>query len=377
MSRQILVLNGPNLNRLGSRRPEIYGSATLSELEADCVRWGADLDVTVETAQTNHEGVLIDLLHGSASDAVLLNAGALTHYSYALRDAVESIEAPVIEIHISNVMERDEWRRRSVIADACLHSIYGRGVEGYRWGLRHLVNHLDWPSSTLEYGYHDDNLGELRMPDGAGPFPAVVLIHGGFWRHNWTLDTIGGLAVDLARRGVLTYSIEYRRVGAGGGAATTPADIEAAIDALRRHPAVDAERVAVVGHSAGGQLALQAAAREKLCLAVALGGVLDLDLGRDLAVGGGAIDAYLGGAPTRLHSPVHLVPEATPTLVVHGSDDDSVPVALAERYAEAVSVAGGDCDFVALPGVGHFELIDPRHDAWHQTAERIVGALFA
>ncbi len=375
MNRQILVLNGPNLNRLGRRRPEIYGSTTLDGLENDCVRWGEELGVAVETAQSNHEGVLIDLLHSTAADGVLLNAGALTHYSYAVRDAIEAIEAPVVEIHISNIMEREDWRRTSVIADACLHSIYGRGVDGYRWGLRHLIHHLDSPPATLEYGYHGDNHGELRIPDGEGPFPAVLLVHGGFWRHNWTSDTIGGLAIDLVRRGVVTYSIEYRRVGLGGGAATTPADIEAAVDALRRHPSVDSQRVAIAGHSAGGQLALQAAAREALALAVSMGGVLDLDLGRDLAVGGGAIDAYLGGAPTRLHSPVRLIPEVTPTLVMHGTDDDSVPIALAERYVEAASAAGAPCEFVPLRGVGHFDFLDPNDDAWQQTVERILAHL--
>ncbi len=370
-----MVLNGPNLDRLGTRRPEIYGSTTLSELERMCVDWGSVLGIEVVALQSNHEGELIDHLHEADATGIVLNAGALTHYSYALRDAIESTPAPVVEVHISNVLEREEWRRRSVLAEVCLHSIYGRGIEGYRWAMLHLLHHAQSPPTRLEYGYHDEAHGDLRVPVGNGPFPAVMLLHGGFWRHQWTFDTVGGPAVDLWRRGFVTYAVEYRRVGAGGGATTTPADIEEALDVLRRHPRVDAERIAIVGHSAGGQLAVQAASRHVVQLAVSMAGVLDLETGLDLGIGGGAIEAYLGGAPARLHSPTRLVPTASPILAAHGSADDLVPALLSERFADAAAEAGSSCELHLLEEVGHFEFLDPSTAAWQAITQRISAAI--
>lgn len=138
---QILVLNGPNLNLLGSREPDIYGTATLRELENRCRIWGQELDLTVSTAQSNHEGDLIDQLHNTIGrfGGVVLNAGALTHYSYAIHDAIKAIGLPVIEVHISDISSREKWRRTSVIADACMATISGEGIDGYRQALQMLA----------------------------------------------------------------------------------------------------------------------------------------------------------------------------------------------------------------------------------------------
>ncbi len=138
---QILVLNGPNLNLLGTREPDIYGTATLRELENRCRIWGQELDLTVSTAQSNHEGDLIDHLHNTIGrfGGVVLNAGALTHYSYAIHDAIKAIGLPVIEVHISDITSREEWRRTSVIADACIATISGEGIDGYRQALQMLA----------------------------------------------------------------------------------------------------------------------------------------------------------------------------------------------------------------------------------------------
>lgn len=138
---RILVLNGPNLNLLGTRRPEVYGETTLAELETRCRNWGRELGCEVETAQSNHEGVLIDLLHDAVGryDAVVCNPGALTHYSYALRDAIEAIGIPTVEVHISDINAREAWRATSVIADVCVASIAGEGIDGYRRALTRLA----------------------------------------------------------------------------------------------------------------------------------------------------------------------------------------------------------------------------------------------
>ncbi|MFQ5948165.1 MAG: type II 3-dehydroquinate dehydratase [Acidimicrobiia bacterium] len=138
---QVLVLNGPNLNLLGARDPDVYGPITLGELEVLCRRWGAESGIDVETYQSNHEGDLIDRLHDAIGDfdGVVINPGALTHYSYALRDAIEATGIPTVEVHLSNIMEREDWRRRSVLSDACMSTVYGQGVEGYRMALHQLA----------------------------------------------------------------------------------------------------------------------------------------------------------------------------------------------------------------------------------------------
>lgn len=134
---RVLVLNGPNLNLLGIRDPTVYGETTLAELEDRCRAWGRELGCEIETAQSNHEGTLIDLLHGAIGryHGIVINPGALTHYSYALRDAIEAIGLPTAEVHISDIAAREEWRARSVIADVCAVTIAGEGVDGYRQAL--------------------------------------------------------------------------------------------------------------------------------------------------------------------------------------------------------------------------------------------------
>jgi 3-dehydroquinate dehydratase II len=138
----ILVLNGPNLNLLGRREPAVYGKATLADLDAACVKAGRELGVEVTCRQSNHEGELIDWLHGAADEGVsgiVLNAGGLAHTSVALRDAIAGIDVPVIEVHLSNVHARERFRHTSVTAGACVGVIAGLGIEGYRMAMVYLA----------------------------------------------------------------------------------------------------------------------------------------------------------------------------------------------------------------------------------------------
>ena len=136
--RKVLVLNGPNLNRLGAREPEIYGSDTLDDIAGRLHEQAAQLGLEIDVRQSNHEGHLIDWLHEAADEgahAVLLNAGGLTHTSVALRDAVSAIPTPVIEVHLSNPAARESFRRRSLIAGVCVGSISGFGAASYTLAL--------------------------------------------------------------------------------------------------------------------------------------------------------------------------------------------------------------------------------------------------
>lgn len=142
---KILVLNGPNLNLLGSRQPNVYGATTLAEIEVSCARLGKELGLILSWTQSNHEGVLIDALHSAASecDGVILNAGALTHTSHALGDAIGSIDTPVIEVHLSNVHAREPFRHVSCLVANCIGQIAGFGPNSYALALRAMVDHLE------------------------------------------------------------------------------------------------------------------------------------------------------------------------------------------------------------------------------------------
>lgn len=136
-----LVLNGPNLNLLGEREPGIYGTGTLEDLEAMMREAACELGCALEFAQTNHEGVMVDLIQDArlAHEGIVLNAGAYTHYSYAIRDAIAAIHIPVAEVHISDIQAREEFRHTSVIEPVCAFQICGEGLEGYVHALRRLV----------------------------------------------------------------------------------------------------------------------------------------------------------------------------------------------------------------------------------------------
>ena len=355
---RVLVLNGPNLNLLGSRESEVYGSKTLADLEQSIFGWGKALDIETETLQSNHEGALIDAIQKSDYDGIIINPGGLTHTSRALADALRSVEGPSVEVHISNVKDREAWRAESMISDVCVFTIYGRGFSGYRDALRHLANRAAGPLETVRYGPHAENVGDFR----SGGHGLVVLIHGGFWRQEWQRDMTESLAVDLTGRGFNTWNIEYRRIGNGGGWPGSAHDVLMALDFVPQLR-LEVERIVVVGHSAGGHLALWAVGRSntEISQVVAMAPITDLGRHDESGLYGAAEARFLLGSG----APPVSDPGDIKTLLVHGEDDRHVPL----EHSSELSVRRG-FDLVTSPG-GHFDLLDPERDHWSRVVEAI------
>ena len=145
---QVAVLNGVNLDVLGDRDPELYGGLSLGELETRIYAWARELGCTARCFQTNHEGQFVEWCHDALdwADGVILNPGAWTHYSYAIRDAVELFTMPVVEVHLSKIEEREEFRRHSVLSDLATNRITGKGPDGYREALEFLAAKEETPS---------------------------------------------------------------------------------------------------------------------------------------------------------------------------------------------------------------------------------------
>lgn len=336
----------------------------VGNVAAACAGWPADVDVEIiPILATAGGGAVVDALAGAAhaADGIVLDAGALSGSS-SLDAVIAAVPVPV------------------------QRAFPGRGEHSLRWAIRALYENTRAEFETLRYGRAPDQVGDLRLPPGDDIHPVVALIHGGFWREPWHRDLMAPLANDLVRRGYATWNVEYRRVGeSGGGWPVTAEDVADAVDALTviadDHP-VDAGQVVLVGHSAGGHLALVTAARERALvrpsLVVALAAVSDLVDGARRGLGDGAVAELMGGGPDDLPeryaeaSPIARLPLPSPVLLVHGEADDRVPVAQSEAFWQAAHRAGGRVDAETLAKVDHFAVIDPRSDAWQLTAEHIT-----
>jgi acetyl esterase/lipase len=239
----------------------------------------------------------------------------------------------------------------------------------------------------LSYGDGAQQFGELRLPRATGRRPVVVAIHGGFWRAAYDLGHLSHLCAALTKAGFATWSLEYRRIEqAGGGFPGTLQDVASGTqflnDLAKQHP-IDLKKVAIIGHSAGGHLALWLAARQRfrsalgiardnLSLAgvVALAGISDLAEAFRLNLSEGAVGELLGGSPQEvpdhyaIASPADLLPLGARQILVHGSADDIVPATMSTQYFEKASKAGDRVALTPLRGMGHFELIDPASQAW-------------
>jgi acetyl esterase/lipase len=245
-------------------------------------------------------------------------------------------------------------------------------------------------TTTHAYGPGADQFLEVTLPDGDGPAPVVVVVHGGFWRARYGIELARPLAADLAAAGWAAVAVEYRRVGAGGGWPTTLEDVAAALDALPDVPGadrLDLTDVTVLGHSAGGHLAAWAAGRVALpdgapgaqprvrvTAVVAQAGVLDLGAAVAADLGDGATVAFLGGTPAEVPDryaaadPVRLLPTGVPVLCVHGEEDEDVPLEQSRRYAAAATAAGDDVEVAVVPG-DHMAAIELGGEAWRRAVE--------
>ena len=373
---RILLLNGPNLNLLGRRAPEIYGSATLADVAERCRAHAARLGHQLEALQSNHEGELIDAIHAAreTADGIVFNPGAFSHTSYALHDAIEAAEVPTVEIHVSNVREREPWRRISVTEPACVYQIFGRGVAGYLDAISHLHYRRAHPPLTLSYGPDPEQVADLRLPDAPEPHPVAVLVHGGGWTEPYTRDLMDGAAVDLTARGTATWNVEYRRIPPVGGWRDSIADVTAAVDAvasLSGDHRLDLGRVTVVGHSAGAQLGFFGARMASLrpVAFVSLAGMLDLG-----NIGSGfddLISAFLGDdRHARIHEvdPIRALPAGVSTVAVHGRVDRSVPPDQSRRFIEAALAAGDRSRLVEMAEADHMDVISPLANGWEEVA---------
>ncbi|MET0493348.1 MAG: alpha/beta fold hydrolase [Actinoplanes sp.] len=249
--------------------------------------------------------------------------------------------------------------------------LYGRGVWGLGWAIRHAVHRHLHPAHRVFYGEDPEQWADVRLP-AAVDAPVAVLLHGGFWRSIWAADLMDALAIDLAARGWASWNLEYRRPDRHGWAATV-ADVAAGVAAASGGPGP----VVLFGHSAGGQLALRHAAdRRNVALAVSLAGVVDLVEGERRYLGEGAIPAALGGTPATVpevyaaSDPMTRLPIGVPTLLVQGSGDSPDLVDFNRRYAVAARAAGDDVTHLELPG-DHFDVIKPGSPLWAATMAKV------
>jgi acetyl esterase/lipase len=238
----------------------------------------------------------------------------------------------------------------------------------------------------FRYGASPEQVGELWLPERGARCPLAILVHGGYWRARYGLDVMHAMAGDLRARGVVVWNVEYRRVGSpGGGWPGTFEDVAAAVDAPLSLPfqdRLDLTRVTLIGHSAGGHLALWAAGRGALQrgpgvaprirpgLVVGLAAVCDLFEAARRRLSNNAVVDLMGGPPETHRSayqhasPPSLLPFGVRQLLFHGTADDSVPFEISERYRAAAGAAGDDCELVRLQDVDHFALIDPTSEVW-------------
>ena len=368
---RFVVINGPNLNLLGTREPEIYGDATLPELEGQWRRRGTVLGIGIDTFQSNHEGDIIDQIHsaGPRHDGIIINAGAFSHSSYAIHDALLAIGKPTIEVHISNIHGREPWRSVSVTAPAAMRMMAGRGTSGYLDAIDFLEAHLRNPGETISYGPDPDQVFDLRIPASI-PKGVVALIHGGFWRRMWGRDIMEQLADRLANSGWVTANIEYRR---GPGSFTeSNDDITAAIaylDHVLERRGIGVGEPIRIGHSAGGYLAIRSVT-DAGGRAIALAAVLDLDATSASRPDDDPVAEYLGSSRDEnpaLWDDARLDGVGAGRIhVIHGTADDAIPIDHAVAFSDHDGVS-----LTVLDGVDHRSLTDPHH----RSHAAIVAAL--
>jgi acetyl esterase/lipase len=253
---------------------------------------------------------------------------------------------------------------------------------------------------VLQYGRDSNQFAELQFPLGEGPFPLLFVIHGGFWLATYDLQHISPLCSELTSCGIVTCSLEYRRIGQeGGGWPGTFLDVVNGTEYFRQlliqDRRVDMGRAAVMGHSAGGHLALWLGGSHRLqkssalyvdqkpwlIAVISLAGVADLRNAWDLRLGSRAVDRLIGGSPNQYPqryseaSPIEIIPMGLRQVLIHGREDETVPIIQSERFVQRAHDSGDKASLVPLDRVGHFELIDPKSEAWDAVAGSALEVL--
>lgn len=243
-------------------------------------------------------------------------------------------------------------------------------------------------TARIAYGKGPLHFGDLRLPANApNRVPLVILIHGGYWRNQFGLDHMGHIGAALAREGIASWSVEYRRLGDDdGGYPGTFDDARAAcahVPQLAATYPINLERVITCGFSAGGQLALWIAAEQPLPLraAVSLAGVTDLARAHELQLSNNVVHDLLGGSPSQVptryakYSPIERLPIPTPQHLLHGDADDTCPLELSERYLARAQATHSPARLSRLAGATHFDLIDPSSRFWPRVKAVVFAAL--
>jgi len=250
----------------------------------------------------------------------------------------------------------------------------------------------------IRYGNDHSQFSDLRFPSGKGPFPLLFVVHGGFWQSRYDLSHAGHLCAALTSKGVITCNVEYRRIGnPGGGWPGTFQDISLAtrniLQTMSSDSRFDLAQRAIVGHSAGGHLALWMAGSHRiskgsplfsdqknaLTRAASLAGVSDLRLAWKQKLGHGIVTRLMDGTPDQhsdrydAGSPIELLPTDAREILVHGVADDTVPVSQSEAFVERAEKIGDRPSLIKLPGIGHYELIDPESEAWPTVASAVLS----
>jgi acetyl esterase/lipase len=238
----------------------------------------------------------------------------------------------------------------------------------------------------VAYGADPNQFLDVRLSHAKGPHPALLNLHGGFWRAKYDLAHAGHLCEALRVAGVATFNVEYRRVGNdGGGWPGTFADIRSAYNYVRQEYSrfhIDVKRLVVMGHSAGGQLALCLAAHESvLGQAISLAGVVDLKKAFSLHLSNDAVVEFLGGKPTdvpehyREADPMEVSVAHARQWVLHGADDDTVPPVFSRDYAAQKKKLGERVELIEVARAGHYDFIDPRSEAFKKVKSAVLSAL--
>ncbi len=365
---RVLIFDGPGI------------SIEPSTLALFARRWESSLGVSIRVASAAGGDAADELRRACERiDAAVVNPGTA--------DLLEALPPEILTAFVGLSLPGTPAARfdRGPIED-----IAGRTLDGYRWAIKYLLACSEWPVAIYRYGDARDQVAELRIPEGPGPHPVVVLIHGGAWKAIWRKDLMAAMAVDFARRGLATWNIEFRRLGAGGGWPTTFEDVSSAIGALRglgEQVPLDPSRVVFVGHSSGGHLALWAAARDRTPIrpigVVSLAGISDLveGAGRRMFGGDNSVAELLGGAPDEVPeryasaSPRALLPLGAPQTLVQGLDDHLIDLVDQNRtHARDAEAAGDDVRLIEIEGATHMDLIEPSSPAWAAVAREVEQA---